>query len=117
MIKLRPYLPAIVWMGMVLFLTTKEPSGLPKIQIQHLDKLVHGVLFGGTSLFLLLGLKKKNPEQNFLGTLAVLTSISYGVVIECIQFFLPYRSFSFEDMVANTLGAVLAFDLYCLLKK
>jgi VanZ family protein len=38
---------------------------------------------------------------------AFILVVIYGIVIEAIQYFLPYRSFSFPDMVANSLGAGL----------
>ena len=33
--------------------------------------------------------------------------LAYGVLIECIQYFLPYREFSFLDMVGNTVGLII----------
>ncbi len=36
---------------------------------------------------------------------AFIFSILYGASLEFIQYFLPYRSFSFLDMGANSLGA------------
>lgn len=33
--------------------------------------------------------------------------IAYGILIECIQYFLPYRSFSFLDMLGDAAGVAL----------
>ena len=33
--------------------------------------------------------------------------IGYGILIECIQYFLPYRSFSVFDMLADTAGVMI----------
>ncbi|MFW6139182.1 MAG: VanZ family protein [Spirochaetota bacterium] len=36
-----------------------------------------------------------------------LYAVGYGVLLECVQYIVPYRCFSFSDMAANTLGAGL----------
>lgn len=33
----------------------------------------------------------------------------YGIFIECVQFFLPYRSFSFGDMIADAFGIIIYY--------
>lgn len=39
----------------------------------------------------------------------------FSFLIECIQYFLPYRSFSISDIVANALGLLVGTGLGCLL--
>jgi len=36
----------------------------------------------------------------------ILFSISYGILMEIIQYFIPWRSFSIADIIANSIGAV-----------
>lgn len=43
--------------------------------------------------------------------LSVIFSSVYGLLIEVIQSFLPYRSFSLSDMVSNFLGAIVFVTL------
>ncbi len=63
------------------------------------------------------------PKQKF-GLFKMLELLAYGLIIECIQYFLPYRSFSWYDLAANSAG-LLAYKLsapgikylYCLIIK
>ena len=43
------------------------------------------------------------PRKNF-GFTKVLPLLGFGLLIEVIQYFLPYRSFSLYDLVADTAG-------------
>ncbi len=36
---------------------------------------------------------------------------AYGLLIECIQYYIPYRDFSLLDQLANTVGILLFFLL------
>ncbi len=47
---------------------------------------------------------------------SVIFASFYGFLMECVQYFLPYRSFSLSDEVANTSGAVV-FGIIILLSK
>lgn len=46
------------------------------------------------------------PEDSF-GISKVLFLISYGLLIEIIQYFIPYRMFSFYDLAADCVGLVV----------
>lgn len=37
--------------------------------------------------------------------------ISYGAAVECVQYYIPYRSGGFDDVIADGLGVIL---FYCL---
>ena len=63
------------------------------------DKFWHGLCF----VYLAFLGDNAFPERSlFQWTFAPL--FLYGVLIEIIQFFIPYRSFSLADMVADALG-------------
>ena len=76
-----------------------------------MDKIVHFVLYGVTAVMLYRILRARYSAKR-----SVLYSISasafYGALLECVQFFLPYRSFSMADMAANTLGAAVFAGVY-----
>ena len=63
------------------------------------DLLLHGVGYG---LLMLSGLFAF-PNSIYLARL-VLIFFAYSFAIECIQYVLPHRSFSWLDMVANGVG-------------
>ena len=46
------------------------------------------------------------PGKRF-GLSKVLTILGYGLLIEVIQYFLPYRSFSLYDLAADTAGLAI----------
>ncbi|NOX20823.1 MAG: VanZ family protein [Nitrospirae bacterium] len=69
------------------------------------DKLVH-FLFYSISVFLLfLSTRKRNFRNLLLIAAAV---FFYSFLIEVIQYFLPFRSFSFFDLLANLSGIVFS---------
>jgi len=66
-----------------------------KIAPENSDKLVHFVMY----FFVAWSFRNLEIKRY------ILFSIMYGIFLECIQHFLPYRSFSIFDIFANTLGA------------
>jgi VanZ family protein len=71
----------------------------------HLDKVVHFLLYGITAILfykvLRLGLK-----QGYIFFPIALASL-YGLLLEVVQHFVSYRSFSLADIIANILGAMV----------
>ena len=63
------------------------------------DKLLHGLAF-----WVLLLLVDYSWPDSRLGLGKVLTVFAYGVLIEVVQYFLPYRDFSLADLLADALG-------------
>ena len=90
------------------------------MDIAMIDKLVHTFVFSILSLLMIIGLKKQH-DQMFLNFNAITVSISavslYGVAIECLQILIPGRFFEWQDMLANTVGAVVGFGLFLLIYK
>lgn len=78
-----------------------------------LDKICHFLGFAG---LLLLAFRSKpafGPGRRWM-MIGVL--LLYGAALECIQHFIPYRSFNPMDMIANALGVVfgaLLWHLFC----
>lgn len=82
----------------LLFLT--PVSGLPPIDLW--DKAVHTTVFVVLMVLLILA----HAKQLSVLPLALLLTL-YGVLIEFGQLFVPGRSFSLLDIVANTLGVII----------
>lgn len=81
----------------VLYLsTTKIDEPLPG---NFSDKFYHGLCF----FVLALLADNAYPRTGFTAAIYI-PLFAYGVLIECIQYFIPYRSFSLADMVADALG-------------
>ncbi|MGB8194081.1 MAG: VanZ family protein [Chitinophagaceae bacterium] len=89
--------------------TLFEGSGM--LNIPHLDKFAHLILFGGLSLFwnLFFHFRKKSFSIHpFL--LVFLMASAYGIAIEFFQlYFIPNRSFDVGDIVADICGALCGY--------
>ena len=75
-------------------------------EVQLNDKLIHVVVFFGFALLVDLSSSRK-PFWLWKG----LPLMVYGVGIEVMQYFTPYRSFSVADMVADFAGILIYFLL------
>jgi VanZ family protein len=118
---LKYYVPAIVWILLILVLCTLPGNDIPTnsfFEKVHFDKIVHFGLFGGIVLFLSLGVywqKKYISPLTLL--LFVIIAASYGLAIEFIQkYWAINRSFDMYDVVADTLGAIAGVWVFKLAK-
>lgn len=92
---------ALLWvsLGVVLYLSCMKVDGPLPGNLS--DKFYHGLCF-----FILAFMADfAYPDSGFTAG-KYLPLFMYGVLIEIIQFFIPYRSFSPADMVADALGLV-----------
>lgn len=97
---LKKYKLSIIWALIMLLATTMKPSDeMPKFEILYFDKIVHFGIFG--VLGFLITYEKRRAD---LLTLALCAG--FGAAIEVVQSFLPWRSFEWADMLADTLGAL-----------
>jgi len=98
-----------LWFLLILLVSVMPVSG-PKADLPA-DKIAHFVMYGLTSIFVFRIIANKTTGKRAF-YLSVAIAALYGAVMEVVQYFLPYRSFSFGDMAANTFGAFLACILY-----
>jgi VanZ family protein len=109
----------ILWILVILVLTfTPGPNipPLPKWDIISFDSFVHATIFG-LLVFLMANAfaRKKNKDIFFSYPIitSVVISIVFGILIEIFQPFVPGRTFSYQDMVSDSVGAILGiFALY-----
>jgi hypothetical protein len=91
-------LPAIIWSLIILGLTLSPGSSIPNVQIAGIDKAVHIILFGTLMFLFLRGLRKQKQTKAFTGIpllISFIFCLSYGILIECIQVFVPGEAFLF----------------------
>lgn len=111
------YLPGIAWFFLTLIAISIPGKQLPKFgawfeQISF-DKLIHTFLFGMLAVLWMLPvafspLPVQNKKHWFI-KVAIATAI-WGLAAELIQkYFIPMRSYDVVDLIANTLGAIIAF--------
>lgn len=76
---------------------------VPETGLQRIsDKVHHGVAF-----YVLAFLLDFAAPRSEFGLRKFFALMAYGVAIECVQYFLPYREFSLLDMVADAVGLLL----------
>src|SRR5512143_1461411 len=90
----------IVAVIVILYLATTSRM-IPVVEDIN-DKVEHVIAFYSLAL-----LADFSFTQNGFGRAKALSLLSYGLAIEIIQYFLPYRSFSLLDLGADAVGLVI----------
>ena len=106
----RYQLPFIIW-AIAIFISSSIPGNdLPNIGILNADKIAHFLIFFLFCAFTHRAIKFQN-RYPFLArhdlVFSVLITISYGVVDEAHQIFVPSRDSNLRDLAADALGAFL----------
>lgn len=107
---------AFLYLLVTLWLFTLPGSALPDndwFDTLQVDKWVHATLFFGLcGLFMYPILSFDKSSYSKIKIFIVISSlaIGYGISIEFIQrYYIPNRSFDVWDIVADTIGSILAF--------
>ncbi len=103
---------------LLLFLVSVLPINSSGAAINHtfvvsirLDYLLHCIIFIPW-VFLLQRNHPFNFRSNLIKTLGWLViGVLFALTMEAVQYFLPYRAFNINDLLANGLGVVLGFVL------
>lgn len=115
-IHISKFYPGIAWFFLVLIAVCIPGYDLPKVDkwlIEiNFDKLIHVGLFAVLAyLFMHPLIKSSLPQsekRNYLIKIAIATII-WGITTEFIQkFFIPGRSFTLGDWLADGLGGIVA---------
>ncbi len=106
--KIKNYKFSIIWAVIILIGCTikvdlphdEDPT---KFHIPHADKIVHfGIFF---ILSALIGFEKKILKTSDKIKIILIGTV-YGILIEIIQYFIPWRGFDYFDMLADSIGAI-----------
>ena len=107
---------AIGWTIIIFLLMIMPPGNIPSqglFRIPHLDKLVHGFLFGGFVWLWYFSLNNNPKSQPPAASLkkVFLISAFYGISMEFVQYFFTNRAFDILDILADILGAAIAWGI------
>ena len=111
------WLPTILW-ALLIFVACSIPSPTAAkgvIFLGKADKAAHLILFAVLSLLLARSLAPTSARKSTV-LLAAFLSLSYGLLIELYQSFIPYRFFEYLDLLADGVGAVFGGLLWLKLK-
>lgn len=113
-------MPGIAWFFLILIAVCIPGKNLPKvdnwlIKIDY-DKLIHVGLFAVLAYLFMYPLAKSSlsvkEKWHYFVKIAI-ASIIWGITTELIQkFFIPGRSFSLADWLADSIGAIAAL-IFC----
>jgi VanZ family protein len=99
--------PAITWSIVILVLTLIPGKELPDVPIFGIDKFVHVFIFGLLMALTTYGLIKISLRNPVL--MSAVYTCAFGIMIELIQPYVPGRSFSYFDILANMMGVVAGY--------
>lgn len=112
--KIRYFLPPIIWAAIILFLSLAPSNQMPEINIWALlsfDKAAHMFFYALLALQLIIAFKKQNSVYTLKYSAAFsafLLCFSYGVLTEMLQYYMfDGRSADYLDVIANTLGTII----------
>lgn len=116
----RNYWLSLTWATIVLVLTLIPGKAIPDVPVFGIDKTVHFFLFGLLMFLMLIESHRQKVFRNTGGyfiLLAYTLCISYGIFIELIQNFIPGRSSSVYDAIANSIGVCIGHVIFLLISK
>lgn len=110
---LRYWLPAVLYAGVIFFLSAQShpEDQLPSFLFKEVsDKVLHAVEYGILSFLCYRAFRwAAGPAvARQAVVLAILTASVYGLTDEVHQAFVPLREASWQDWLADTIGATLA---------
>lgn len=104
------FLPAIIWAGVIMWLSAAPSQTLPDFNIISQDKIGHFAVYGLMTLLSSWGLKRYQNQRLTILNLWAAAGVCaiYGGLMEVMQYtFFPGRTFDLVDMLANSIGCAL----------
>lgn len=115
--KLKFWLPPVVWAAIIFAASSFPTSGLPPTFPQA-DKLAHFIIYGILALLLHRAFRLERRYGPLTAVLlSILVASIYGALDEYHQSFIPTRSTDLLDWLADTLGAISASTCLALLRR
>jgi VanZ family protein len=102
------WLPVVIWAGLLFVLSSIPGSRIPSFRISYADKIAHALLYGIFGLLCSRALRRTaglGPGASVAGAAAI--ALSYGIIDEVHQMFVPKRSSELLDLVADVAGGSL----------
>lgn len=110
--SLRALAGGLFWLSILVisWLVVAPQEELPPVRLW--DKAAHTLAFAALMLLCAIAYRQRFS----LARIAIMLFI-FGVGIEIIQYLIPYREFSLLDMLANSLGILVALPLIIPIEK
>lgn len=109
------YLAILCTLGIAFLSLVRIPSDTMTISAS--DKLLHGLAYFFLANFWLIGLSKNFHNKTRIWGVLV-GCLIYGIIIEVLQGAITtYRTASYLDIVANSVGIAIAFVVFMIIMK
>ncbi|MCK5493067.1 MAG: VanZ family protein [Candidatus Omnitrophica bacterium] len=97
---------SVIVCSIFIVLLSVLPVKIPEeISFPFFDKVAHSIMYIALSFLATNTLNFKNKKNHKLT--GILYAFSLGLVIEIIQYFLPYRDYQLSDVAFNFLGSYI----------
>jgi VanZ family protein len=102
------WLLVLAYAGAIFMLSSMPGDTVPTVKVS--DKLLHAVLFGGLAILVCRALRVQTSTRScsFIAITSLLITVCYGITDEVHQLFVPRRAAELADVMADSLGALLA---------
>ena len=112
----------IIAVAIFLLCIARPPSNLPKLSISFTDKIAHFFVYFVLAVSMVIESRRNkdlfNIDTKNLILKFIAVGVMFGIFIEFVQWFSPYRYFELGDILANSSGSVVgALLLTKILKK
>ncbi|MBM3435612.1 MAG: VanZ family protein [Bacteroidetes bacterium] len=104
--------------SLVLILLSVLPINSTGSQINHifvvsvrLDYILHAMVYIPLTLFAWIDRRIVIAEVPFKAVVWIIVLLVFAVITEWIQYFLPYRAFNINDLIANCIGIIAGLFL------
>ncbi|MCC6142659.1 MAG: VanZ family protein [Candidatus Hydrogenedentes bacterium] len=114
--RLPFYIAVALYCGAIFYMSHQSHPVPEEYQFDGLDKIVHVFLYGGLTALVSAGIRTAPRRASAMRQfwVPIVFAVSFGIVDEFHQYFIPLRNFDPLDVVANTTGALLAQVALCL---
>ncbi|MBI5286635.1 MAG: VanZ family protein [Deltaproteobacteria bacterium] len=106
------WIPLLSYMALIFYLSSQPLEELKLPEIWNIDKLLHVVEYGLLGFLWFRALKVSFESTTNLYWLAFVLTLLYGISDEIHQIFVPNRSSSIFDAIADGIGGWLGVWLY-----
>ena len=107
-LRLRPFIPAILWAATIFVLSSFPGSAYPTTTLWNADKLVHIALYAPLGAFCAYALARVSALRPALIVVAAAALATvYGMSDELHQWFVPGRNSDWNDVIADGIGSLV----------
>lgn len=107
---------ATAWLIAIMVAMLTPGNNFPEVNVFDLqDKFIHFICFAILS-YLWCGVGvDRSKHLGFNGRLIfnfLIFGVAAGIILECLQYFIPFRTFDYWDMIINEIGGIVGLLAY-----